>query len=212
MRFREILEAVSSATGFDPNSAFMRAFAAVDKINGAGVDDADPNKPAGTVAKTPAADLSVIQDPDFNKKLQKIASQLGVDSSAILKVMQRESRVNPKAVNIKSGATGLIQFMPKTAISLGTTVEALRQMSAVEQLDYVYLYYKSVGVRPGMDAEDLYLATFMPAAMGKPDNTVLGQKGAGGFSGQVYAQNAGIDKNGTGSITIADIKNFVRSA
>ena len=44
------------------------------------------------------------------------------------------------------------------------------------------------------------------------DSTVLGQSGAGGFSGAVYAQNAGIDRAKKGTITVADIKNFVRTA
>lgn len=154
-------------------------------------------------------DVSAIQDPDFNKKLDKIASALGVSSRAIMAVIKHESGGNPKAVNRYSGAVGLIQFMPKTAASLGTSTQELLNMSAVEQLDYVYKYYKMVGVRSGMDAGDLYVATFMPAALGKGDNHVLGQKGAGGFSGAVYAQNAPMDRDGDGAITVGDIKNSV---
>lgn len=154
-------------------------------------------------------DLSVIQDPDFNSKLEKVASQLGIKPNALLAVMKQESGVNPAAVNRSSGATGLIQFMPDTARSLGTTTEALRKMSAVDQLDYVYMYYKGVGVQPGMDAGDLYVATFMPAALGKGDHHVLGRRGDSGFSGKVYAQNSGLDRNRDGTITVADIKNSV---
>jgi hypothetical protein len=216
MRFREILEAIAPTPAapegdiMNPNSVFSRVMSLMNTP----ADDAKDDGKGGAKGSPGAAtaDLTTIQDPDFNTKLQKVATALGVNANDILTVMKRESRVDPKAINPKSGASGLIQFMPKTAKSLGTSVEAIRQMSAVEQLDYVYLYYKSVGVRPGMNAEDLYLATFMPAALGKPDNTVLGQKGAEGFSGQVYAQNAGIDKRGTGAITVADIKNFVKSA
>lgn len=168
-------------------------------------------KYTNTLAKkdTFDTDLSVIQDPDFNKKLDKIAKQLGVESKAIMAVIKHESGGNPAAVNRASGATGLIQFMPDTARRLGTSTGELRGMSAVDQLDYVYKYYKMTNVRPGMKAGDLYVATFMPAAMGKPDNTVLGQSGAGGFSGAVYRQNRGLDRDGNGTITIADIKNSV---
>lgn len=154
-------------------------------------------------------DVSAIQDPDFNKKLELVAKKLGIDSNAIMAVIKHESRGNPQAVNPYSGATGLIQFMPDTARRLGTSVEELRKMSAVEQLDYVYKYYKMVGVRPGMDAGDLYVSTFMPAALGKGDEHVLGQKGAPGFSGAVYRQNAGLDRDKNGTITVADIKNSV---
>ena len=59
-------------------------------------------------------DTKVIQDPDFNKKLEKIADQLNVKSSDLISIMKQESRVDPKAVNPYSGASGLIQFMPAT--------------------------------------------------------------------------------------------------
>jgi len=163
-----------------------------------------------------SVDTSAIQDPDFNKKLDKIADALGVSSKNLLAIMKMESRVDPAAVNKQSGATGLIQFMPDTARSLGTTVEALREMSAVEQLDYVYKYFKMVGVRPGMDLGDLYMAVFMPKFVGYPDDFVLGQQGGGKVPGTnlssdlVYKQNKGLDKNKDGSITVADVKSSIQ--
>ncbi len=153
-------------------------------------------------------DLSVIQDPDFNKKLDKIAKDLGVKSNDLLAVMKQESGVNPKAQNKTSGATGLIQFMPKTAASLGTSTSDLLQMDAVQQLDYVYKYFKMTGVGDG-SLGDLYMAVFMPKYVGRSDDTVLGQQGASGFSGKVYDQNKGLDRNKDGTITVADVKQSV---
>jgi hypothetical protein len=153
-------------------------------------------------------DVSTIQDPDFKKKLEKIAQQLGTTSNAMLAVMKAESGVNPAAQNKTGGASGLIQFMPDTARMLGTTTDELRQMDAVQQLDYVYKFYKYTGVGDG-SAGDLYMATFMPKYVGYPDHTVLGQKDAPGFSGKVYAQNAGLDVNRDGKITVGDVKNRV---
>lgn len=155
-------------------------------------------------------DTKLIQDPDFNTKLQKIADALGVEKNSLIAIMKQESNLNPQAVNRQSGATGLIQFMPATARQLGTTTDELYRMNAVEQLDYVYKYFKMVGVKPGMDVGDLYMAVFMPAHVGKPDNTVLGQNGATGFSGKVYNQNKGLDRNKDGSITVADVKSAVQ--
>lgn len=154
-------------------------------------------------------DTAAIQDPDFKKKLAKVADALGVDTNSLLAIMKQESGVNPQAVNKSSGATGLIQFMPDTARRLGTTTEELRNMDAVQQLDYVYKYFKMVGVRPGMDLGDLYMAVFMPAHIGKPDNHVLGADGAPGFAGAVYRQNSGLDRNKDGTITVADVKSSV---
>jgi hypothetical protein len=154
-------------------------------------------------------DVSTIQDPDFKKKLEKIASALGTTSNALLAVMKQESGVNPAARNASGGATGLIQFMPDTARRLGTTTDELRKMDGVQQLDYVYKYYRMTGVGDG-SAGDLYMATFMPKYIGYPDNHVLGADGDHGFSGAVYRQNKGLDRNRDGKITVGDVKSSVR--
>jgi hypothetical protein len=155
-------------------------------------------------------DVTTIQDPDFNKKLDKIAGQLGVKSSDLLAIMKQESGVNPSIYNkAGSGAVGLIQFMPATARALGTTTDQLAQMDGVQQLDYVYRYFKMTGVGNGT-LGDLYMAVFMPKYVGYDDNYVLGQSGAPGFSGKVYAQNAGLDRNRDGAITVADVKQSVQ--
>ena len=153
-------------------------------------------------------DTKAIQDPDFKAKLEKIAQALGVKSSDLMAVMKQESGVNPQAVNPKSNARGLIQFMPDTARLLGTTVDDIYKMDAVQQLDYVYKYFKMTGVGNGT-LGDLYMAVFMPKYVGYPDDTVLGQSGANGFSGAVYSQNAGLDRNKDGAITIGDVKSAV---
>ena len=151
---------------------------------------------------------SVVQDPDFKKKLEKIATALSVRSSDLIAIMKQESGVNPQAHN-PSGATGLIQFMPDTAIALGTTTDNLYKMDGVQQLDYVYKYFKMTGVGNGT-LGDLYMAVFMPKYVGADDNTVLGKSGSSGRSGKVYAQNKGLDRNKDGTITVADVKNSVQ--
>jgi AraC-like DNA-binding protein len=153
-------------------------------------------------------DTKTIQDPDFNKKLEKVAAALGVQSKDLIAIFKQESGVNPQAVNATSGATGLIQFMPNTARQLGTTTEELKNMDGVQQLDYVYKYFKMTGVGNG-ELGDLYMAVFMPKYVGYPPETVLGANGAEGFSGKVYAQNKGLDRNKDGTITVADVKNSV---
>ena len=149
-------------------------------------------------------DITTIQDPDFNTKLNKVADQLGVDTNSLIAIMKQESGVDPTAINKSSGASGLIQFMPKTALALGTTVEQIRKMSAVEQLDYVYRYFKMNKVKPGMDVGDLYLAVFYPAAVGKEDTHVISTVGH-----PIYNQNKGLDRNKDGTLTVADVKTSV---
>jgi AraC-like DNA-binding protein len=73
----------------------------------------------------------------FQKKLEEVAKRLKVSKADLMGIMKHESGLNPHAVNPYTGATGLIQFMPTTAKRLGTSVQELRNMSAIEQLNYV---------------------------------------------------------------------------
>lgn len=97
-----------------------------------------------------------------------------------------------------SGAVGLIQFMPATARGLGTSTEALAAMSAVEQLDYVRLYFKPYAGRM-RNLADVYMAILYPKAIGKPDDYVLFARPS-----IAYSQNAGLDRDGDGYITKAE--------
>jgi hypothetical protein len=75
-------------------------------------------------------------------------------------------------------------------------------MSAVEQLDYVYRFYKKNGVKSGMGIGDLYMLTFMPLYAQEEDDTVLGQKGGGKLPGtnlsmhKIWDQNPGFSNGG----------------
>jgi len=144
---------------------------------------------------------SALSEPEFLPALEKVAANLGVPSKALLGIMKLESRLSPQAVNPTTTATGLIQFMPKTARSLGTSVQELFNMSGTQQLPYVEKYLKGAGVKPGMNIGDIYLAVFYPAALGKADDHVISTAGK-----QVYNQNKGLDASKDGVLTVADVK------
>ena len=146
----------------------------------------------------------------FQKKLEEVAKRLKISKSDLLGIMKHESGLNPHAVNPYTRATGLIQFMPSTAKRMGTSVEALKNMSAIEQLDYVEKFYKPIAGK-AKDIGDLYMFTFLPAVVGKPDNYVIGSKGSGksiyGLSQDaLYRQNAAFDKDKKGYYTVGDVK------
>lgn len=142
----------------------------------------------------------------FIARAKEIARNIGADYGDLMTVMFIESKLNHRAVNKTSGATGLIQFLPSTAKSLGTTVEELRSMSNVEQLDYVEEYFRPYAGRVG-DLEDLYFAVFFPAAMGKPDDYVIQTKSQS--AGLIAKQNPILDINHDGQITVAEVKQFL---
>ena len=109
-----------------------------------------------------------------------------------------------------SGAVGLIQFMPATAKYLGTTTASLEAMSFVRQLEYVRRYLATYKSRL-KSLEDCYLAVFYPIAIGRTDDYVMGTRGAVGFAGRVYEQNAGFDKNKDGRVTRGEVCATIRA-
>lgn len=113
---------------------------------------------------------------------------------------------NPAIRNPKSGAVGLIQFMPKTtAPDLGTTADALAAMSFVDQLDYVFKYFEKYGyIKKCKYLEDYYLSIFYPANVGKDPNEVVARAGS-----LLYSQNSGFDVAKRGFYTIGDIANAI---
>lgn len=146
---------------------------------------------------------------EFKSKVFDISKKLQIDPDDLMGIMAFESNgIDPSCVN-SIGATGLIQFMPSIAMGLGTTTSALAKMSAVEQLDYVYNYFKGYAGQIH-NIQDAYMVVFMPIAVGKDNSYKLGIKGsteqlAPGLSyGAVYSQNYGLDIDGDGVITKAE--------
>jgi len=102
-----------------------------------------------------------------------------------------------------SGAVGLIQFMPATARGLGTTPEDLEDMSPTSQLVYVQRYFDPHKDRIRSLA-DMYMAILMPRYIGAAGDVVI-------FSGGTpYRQNAGLDANTDGKITVDEAVDRVR--
>ena len=142
---------------------------------------------------------------EFKSKILEISNELRMDPDDLMAIIAFESGFSPSIRNKASGATGLIQFMGSTAKLLGTTTDDLAKMSAVEQLDYVYKYFKPYAGKI-KNIEDAYMAVFMPIAVGKSNDFVLGIKDStdklSGISyGLIYKQNSGLDINKDGKIT-----------
>jgi len=139
----------------------------------------------------------------FIAKVIKISQILEIEPEWLMQVFMNESSMNHQAVNKDTNATGLIQFMPNTAISLGTTVDALKTMTNVQQLDWVHKYLAPYTGRM-VSYIDLYFTVFFPVAIGKPDDWVLQTSK---LSPQLIAsQNKGFDLNRDGVLTVAEVR------
>ncbi len=149
----------------------------------------------------------------FVKKVIDVAEKIGANPDWVMLVMKKESGINPAAVNKFSNATGLIQFMPTTATGLGTTVDALKKMTHLQQLDYVYRYYKKYPSNKYNSFYDLYLATFYPAALGKPDSYVFGSESGIALARKIKTQNPAIGSySSSDTVNISHFKKYTDDA
>ncbi len=114
------------------------------------------------ISKVPESERSA-----FKKKVDRVATALGINPSWLMAVMDLETAgtLSPSITN-SLGYTGLIQFGTAAAKEIGTTTTALRSMTRVQQMDYVQKYYqmwmKRLGIIKLNDFIDTYLIVFYP--------------------------------------------------
>lgn len=124
--------------------------------------------------------------PELSKddltELENVAVYFGVKPVWLANLINLESAgtFNP-AVQNSIGATGLIQIIPSTATTMGTSVNLLRLMTFKQQMKYVkkYLYdtliWKKIITKDNVKVPetftflDLCMTVFYPPAIGKPD-------------------------------------------
>lgn len=158
------------------------------------VEKIEPEKYSNETVPSLPFNTQIKDDKEnFLKKLTYISKQLGVKPEWFMVLMQGESGFNPQATNSNGGATGLIQFMPKTikdyAINgRSLSTDDLRKMSSLDQLDIVYAYYKAgmkmVGLSKFETPGDFFAITFYPKLVKVSDSFV--------FPDNVVQQNKGL--------------------
>lgn len=143
---------------------------------------------------------------EFVLKVRDIAKQLQMPSEGanwLMACMAFETG-ETFSPTIKNGAGapyyGLIQFGAAAAKDAGTTLDALLKMTAEQQLDYVYAFFKPYTGKL-KTLSDCYMRILYPVAVGKSEDYVL-------FDTKnkptAYFQNRGLDLNKDGFITKAE--------
>jgi hypothetical protein len=148
--------------------------------------------------------ISELKKAKFNNTLDSVSKSLHIKKEWLIKVIHSESTGLTTAKNKYSGASGLIGFLPSTALSLGTDTASLRKMSEVDQLFYVEKYLK--GITKGRKIhsyQQLKLYIMCPKALALPDSTVLGDS-----TSKIYKWNKQVDIDGDGILTVKDFKSF----
>ncbi len=139
----------------------------------------------------------------FEKKVRQVSKGLDIPPEWLMAVMYSESKFDASVSNSKgSGATGLIQWMPTTAKDFDITVEKLRNLNHVEQLDYVFKYLDRIQRSRGefKSITDLYLGILYPKAVGETPCYTLYAKPS-----KTYEMNRILDENKDGMVTVQDI-------
>jgi len=184
----------------------------------------DLHYPAGTVPTTRTQRTTKRTyglTPELRYKLEQIAKDVGIDPNWLATVISFESGFSPRAVNPKSYATGLIQWMPfnihrlykvpakrtHPRMTKQEKIEAsewMKNKSAMEQMDMVKSWFSKYKGRL-RSLEDVYLAVFMPSLIRKSPNTVVARKG-----NPIYDQNSGFDRDKKGYFTRRDVTATIR--
>jgi len=165
-------------------------------------------------SKIVVANTGAALEPGFLDAVKALEDKIGVQRNALLRIMKHESGLSPSIQNKRTKATGLVQFMPDTAIGLGTTIDALKKMTGIQQLQYVEKLYKPIFGKAKVIG-DLYMYTFLPAFVTKPNSFELARKGSteilfGRISkGAIYSDNPGFDTTKKGYYTVGDVKAYI---
>lgn len=148
----------------------------------------------------------------FFPQLVLIANRLGIKPEWIADVIYIESGYNPKAYNKNGGASGLIQWVPTTALGYGITTEKIRSLSNLQQIPYIERYLKDQIKSAGMPKDwfETYLLVFHPYWVGKPETTPI--KGNNmPKAGLSYTGNYYIDLNKDGFLTKGEFRKWANS-
>tara|TARA_R110002073_G_scaffold159051_1_gene314310 strand:+ start:5329 stop:7686 length:2358 start_codon:yes stop_codon:yes gene_type:complete len=137
-------------------------------------------------------------DAPFLNEVNRVAEGIpGIDSTDLLRIIGFETigSFSPSEKSRTSSATGLIQFLEKTAKGLGTTTSELAAMSREEQMKFVEAYLKPYKNRI-KNFGDLYMAIHYPRGIGKDDDYVLYRRGS-----DAYDANKSLDVSKDGTVT-----------
>jgi hypothetical protein len=150
-------------------------------------------------------------DQPFLTKVKDVAQSLGFDPIDLLAIINLETdRTFDPAITNRLGYTGLIQFGRAAAKGLGTTTDALRQMSRNQQMDYVYGYFHDLNHwpnsrQPNPTLVNLYLTVLLPVSkFASPDEKIADASNP--KTAAYYNANKGFDPTLLGYFTPAMVE------
>ena len=160
----------------------------------------------------------LLNNPEFQEKLEEISKAINIDKNSIIKLMKHESGLDP-AIKNSIGCVGLIQFCPDSSGGSSKTINGksydlneLRNNLGL-QMDVIKDFWIS-GKNNGKikSAKDLYIYNFFPVAAGKSDDYVLQTKNisAEKIASQNPIFNSVLGRNKNTPLTVGDLEDFYR--
>jgi peptidoglycan hydrolase-like protein with peptidoglycan-binding domain len=144
--------------------------------------------------------------PEFLRQMEGVAQRVGAKPEELMGVMSLETMgtFRPSVANPDTHATGLIQFMPRTAQGLGTSIGDLSRMTPSEQLPWVEKYLSQPQYRGRVGSlEGLYSAVLPGRIMDGDD--VMFRPGTA-----AYNANRWLDTDGRNGISVQEAVQQVR--
>lgn len=138
-------------------------------------------------------------DPGDTAEAVRELASWARDDEALRRIVwagELESRWNPHIEN-PIGAVGVWQFLPSTCKALGTDASTVRAQGRADQARLLAKMWARKAPAP----RDVYLSLFYPAAVGRPDDHVIGEVG-----GKIWQQNPGLRTKGDGPITAGRVR------
>lgn len=170
----------------------------------------------------PAADRGTVQgvkfpwttDKPFLDKVKQVAASLKFQPIDLLAFMNLESaRTFDPAITNNLGYTGLIQFGSAAAKDLGTTTSYLRQLSRVQQMDWVEKYFRlwkwPTSQCPNPNLSNLYLTILLPAFRFYSPSQVVASKSDPKTSSYYLNNKGSFDPTNLGYFTAEMVGNAV---
>lgn len=163
----------------------------------------------GTLPQVPGLLEREAAEPGFARELLTVVRELDADGDRVAALMSEESRFRPDIRN-SIGAAGLMQWLPSTAPLVGTTVEQLAKMSAIEQVRGPVR--ATLKLQGAAGRKDPAMAGW-GSHVGEPDATVIATREPPhpmpGGTAAFYERNKGYDREGKGFITAGDVRRAV---
>jgi len=143
-------------------------------------------------------------DKKFLKAIEGLSARRDINPAQLLGLIASESGFNAQASNA-SGATGLIQFMPMVAERMGITTEDIGKMNRSDQVGLIDQYFNMNQLPNSPTAGQLYTNVFMPSLTNKGSDYEITREDDKYNNAYIYRENAGLDKNKDGIITIDEM-------